>query len=216
MLRLTDKKLGFTIVELLVVIVVLGILTTIGIVSWRGVQDRAYNTERLNELKGWENIFTLYASQEHKYPSVPDYGGYCLGTGFPTKAQIDAKFDTWSSPPPASQRWPAQDISSPAPGYCRSIMSYGSSNWYARQRVNTALNTQLTSVGKAPDNKQFGGNYDWIITPYVDYQASRVRLYQAFIGSSCPPSTTNDGSAGTNITLCYIELPTKYSFDITP
>lgn len=38
------KPSGFTVVELLIVIVVIGILTVISIVTYSGIQDRARNT----------------------------------------------------------------------------------------------------------------------------------------------------------------------------
>lgn len=71
MLYPVHKKLGFTVVELIVVIVVIGILASIGVVAYRGVQDRAYNVERLNEMKGWESIFSIYASQEKSIQVCP-------------------------------------------------------------------------------------------------------------------------------------------------
>lgn len=217
MLHPVHKKLGFTVVELIVVIVVIGILATIGIVSYRGVQERAYNVERLNEMKGWESIFSIYAAQEKKYPSVPATGGYCLGTGFPTKAQIDAEFSSWGSPPAASARWSPAETASPAPGYCRNIMSYGSSNWQARHAVNANLNAQLSSVGKLPANQQFGGNYDWMVTPYVTFQGTNsVVISQAFIGTTCPKTTEPVGSVGTNLMLCQITLSPRYEFSVTP
>ncbi|MBH2007786.1 type II secretion system protein [Candidatus Saccharibacteria bacterium] len=217
MLYRVHKKLGFTIVELIVVIAMIGILAAIGIVMFNGVQDRAYNLERLNEMKGWENIFTIYAAQEKKYPSVPALGGYCLGSGFPTKTQIDDEFSSWGSPPAASARWSPAETANPAEGYCRNIMSYGSGNWQARHAVNTSLNTQLSSVGKLPSNQQFGGDYDWMVTPYVTYQGTNsVIISQAFIGTTCPKTTTPVGPAGTNLMLCQITLSPRYSFDITP
>lgn len=73
---------GFTIVEILVVIVVIGILTTIGVVSYSGYQTRAQNTARVNELKAWQKAFVQYKATNGIYPNVPNVG-YCLGTGFP-------------------------------------------------------------------------------------------------------------------------------------
>lgn len=217
MLYSVHKKLGFTIVEVIIVITVIGILAAISIVVFRGVQDRAYNTERLNEMKQWESIFKLYAAQEKKYPSVPDYGGYCLGSGFPTKVEVDAKFNTWGSPPPAAERWPSTDISSPAPGYCRNIVSYGSGNWYARHRVNNNLNAQLATVGKLPANQQYGGTHDYMITPYVTFQGTNsVIISQAFLGDTCPKTTETVGLVGTNLMLCQITLSPRYSFDLIP
>lgn len=44
------KQTGFTIVELLIVIVVIGILAAITIVAYNGIQNRAYDTSVQNDL----------------------------------------------------------------------------------------------------------------------------------------------------------------------
>lgn len=45
------KQNGFTIVELLIVIVVIGILAAIVIVAFNGVQTRAQNAQKATEMK---------------------------------------------------------------------------------------------------------------------------------------------------------------------
>lgn len=75
------KNKGFTIVELLIVIVVIGILAAIVIVAYNGVQTRAQNTQRINELSTWKRAFESYKAREGQYPAVPA-GSYCLGVGF--------------------------------------------------------------------------------------------------------------------------------------
>ena len=216
MLHPTRKELGFTIVEIIVVVTVLAILVTIGFVSWNGIAKRAHNTERLNEIKGWENIYTLYASQERKYPAVPALGGYCLGTGFPDKAYIESHFNATGVAPAA--RWSAAETALPAnTGFCRSILAYGAANWSMRHHVNVALNTQLATIGKLPQNRQSTYKDARLIGPFVTYTSSRVFLTQSFIGDAgdCPKSTTFNATDGSGMVLCDIDLPLK-PFDITP
>lgn len=76
------QQQGFTIVELLIVIVIIGILAAITVVSYRGIQNRANNASRLSEFNHWRTSFEIYKIQNGTYPTMPD-GGYCLGTGFP-------------------------------------------------------------------------------------------------------------------------------------
>lgn len=76
------NKHGFTIVELLIVIVVIGILAAITIVAFNGVQTWAQNTQKFNEIKGWQKIFETYKAEAGRYPAMAD-GTYCLGRGFP-------------------------------------------------------------------------------------------------------------------------------------
>lgn len=75
---------GFTIVELLIVIVVIGILAAITIVSYNGIQKRAENAARATEFKQWVNIVKAYHATHGVYPpALGTPGVYCLGTGFP-------------------------------------------------------------------------------------------------------------------------------------
>lgn len=80
MLRRTAQKLGFTIVEILIVIVVVGILAGIGVVAWSGVTNRAFNTNIVNSMTAYKAAFELYAQREGSYPPVPSPGNYCLQT----------------------------------------------------------------------------------------------------------------------------------------
>lgn len=77
------RSKGFTIVELLIVIVVIAILAAITVVSFQGIQQRAKNTARIAEVKSWQKIFNIYASLNGSYPSAPIGSKFCLGTGFP-------------------------------------------------------------------------------------------------------------------------------------
>lgn len=73
---------GFTIVELIIVVVVLGIIAGIVLISYTGIQIATLNTQRGSELLGWKATFEKYKAANGGYPSIAD-GGYCLGTGFP-------------------------------------------------------------------------------------------------------------------------------------
>ena len=50
MLTLKDKRLGFTIVELLIVIVVIGILAAITVVAYNGIQNRARDAKVSSDM----------------------------------------------------------------------------------------------------------------------------------------------------------------------
>lgn len=54
------RKSGFTIVELLIVIVVIAILATISVVAYGGVRQRAQVTAIVSDLKAAEKAFTAY------------------------------------------------------------------------------------------------------------------------------------------------------------
>ena len=64
-----DRKSGFTIVELLIVIVVIGILAAIVIVAFNGVQNRAKDSERSSELASIQKALELYYIDNGGYPT---------------------------------------------------------------------------------------------------------------------------------------------------
>jgi len=59
---------GFTIVELLIVIVVIAILAAISIVSYSGIQERARITQQIGAVEQYVKAFTLYTTEKGKYP----------------------------------------------------------------------------------------------------------------------------------------------------
>lgn len=71
---------GFTIVELLIVIVVIGILAAITIVAFNGIQQRSKNTQTVNAMASYVKLLNLYKADEGTHPQVTDV---CLGTGYP-------------------------------------------------------------------------------------------------------------------------------------
>lgn len=77
------KLKGFTIVELLIVIVVIAILASTTVVAYNGIQKRAQNAAILTEFRAWKQAFALYITEKGSYPAMPDNTHYCLGTGYP-------------------------------------------------------------------------------------------------------------------------------------
>ena len=64
------KRQGFTIVELLIVIVVIGILAAITIVAYNGVQTRAKNAQTQSALSGVAKKIEVYYAENGNYPST--------------------------------------------------------------------------------------------------------------------------------------------------
>ena len=65
--RVPDRY-GFTIVELLIVIVVIAILATISVVAYNGIQNRANDTAVQSDLKNIAKKFELYKVEKDVYP----------------------------------------------------------------------------------------------------------------------------------------------------
>ncbi len=60
---------GFTIVELLIVIVVIGILAALVITTYNGIQQKGRNTERQTDLKAIQGQVEAYYAQNGRYPT---------------------------------------------------------------------------------------------------------------------------------------------------
>jgi type II secretion system protein G len=65
-----NKQTGFTIVELLIVIVVIGILAAITIVAYNGIQDRAANARAQSDIKNVQRLVEAYNADNGSYPST--------------------------------------------------------------------------------------------------------------------------------------------------
>lgn len=73
------KRHGFTIVELLIVIVVIAILAAITIVAYNGIQSRAKNTQQLSVARGYLSAFASYVAANGTYPVGGGQSRICLG-----------------------------------------------------------------------------------------------------------------------------------------
>ena len=67
---LLKRQKGFTIVELLIVIVVIGILATLVIVTFTGIQQKARNTKRQTDINAVNSHVEAYYAQNGYYPTL--------------------------------------------------------------------------------------------------------------------------------------------------
>jgi len=70
---------GFTLVEVLIVITVIAILAAIGIVSYSGIQDRARDSKRIEDVSHIGRSLKLWAGTDK---SLASFGGGSGGQGF--------------------------------------------------------------------------------------------------------------------------------------
>jgi type II secretion system protein G len=70
---------GFTIVELLIVIVVIGILAALVIVTYNGIQQKARDTERKTDIKAIQGHLEAYWADNAKYPTLANANDASVG-----------------------------------------------------------------------------------------------------------------------------------------
>lgn len=73
----SKKQTGFTIVELLIVVVVIAILAAISIVAYSGVQDRARYAKAATDLNTINRSLNVYQAQYGSYPVATTWRYYC-------------------------------------------------------------------------------------------------------------------------------------------
>jgi type II secretion system protein G len=66
----SSRRRGFTILELLVVITVIGILASIVIVSYQGIQERSRDAERDSDIVLMKTALEKYYADNSQFPSV--------------------------------------------------------------------------------------------------------------------------------------------------
>lgn len=72
------QRKGFTIVELLIVIVVIGILAAITIVAYNGIQQRAKNEQIVSGMTHYVKALAAYTTDKNAYP-IPNGFIACFG-----------------------------------------------------------------------------------------------------------------------------------------
>jgi type II secretion system protein G len=78
---ITKKQTGFTIVELLIVIVIIGILAAITIVAYNGIQERAAFSSYKSDINSINKAILLYHADNGAYPGNNAPSGTCWTNG---------------------------------------------------------------------------------------------------------------------------------------
>lgn len=169
---------GFTIVELLIVIVVVGILSTITVVAYNGVQNKALNTARYHEAMAWHQIMQAYVTQFGKLPPITN-GDYCLGTGFPDGDGVIG-------------------------GECRDYAAYWTTTYH--ETSATGLMNELKKIATLPSGprKPVNGTVGPYITTYPD-SYTITTVFNGNLASECPSGMFYSWSDGNGRLICQVD-----------
>ncbi|HPR09638.1 prepilin-type N-terminal cleavage/methylation domain-containing protein [Candidatus Saccharibacteria bacterium] len=95
MVLLTKKNKGFTIVELLIVIVIIGILATLVIMTFTGIRQKDRNTQRQTDIKAVNGYVESFYAEYGYYPYAGDMQVDAFNKkymkGLDSKALVDPK-----------------------------------------------------------------------------------------------------------------------------
>ncbi|MEK7608826.1 MAG: type II secretion system protein [Patescibacteria group bacterium] len=80
-MKLLRNKKGFTLIEMLIVIAIIGILSSIVLVGLGPVQRRGRDARRISDLKQVQNALELYFNKCGYYPGSVQAGAACTNFG---------------------------------------------------------------------------------------------------------------------------------------
>ena len=180
------QKSGFTIVELLIVIVVIAILAAISVIAYNGIQNRSKNAQTQQTASAWIKALQMYKADNSRWP-----GGFvCLGKGY--------KFGPRGT-----------DDSGTAA--CRQTVS---NNALESTAFNTTMAAYIGSTIPTPTmTTAYGSDTNWyrgITYVYGGGSGTDVYLHVAYAGNSgtCPTISGVNGTATilSENYLCYYSL----------
>ena len=199
---------GFTIVELLVVIVVIGILAAITLVSYRGLTGKASESTIQADLANTKKQFELYKVEHNVYPTgldgnncptnaaiTPVDTNYCLKPGTDTAYTLNSDANSLHYTIRATKGsllYSVSDIKAPAPTVAidSNWTTIGSQTW---AKANLNVGTMITGVTVQTNNavleKYCYNNTESNCTTYgALYQWNEAMQYAANEGAQgvCP------------------------------
>lgn len=137
------KKGGFTLIELMIAVAIIGILTAVASISYSAVRLRSRDAERINDLNQIKVVLSLYygAQPVAQFPTLT------------TKTTIDGSTDalTTALSPTYIRQMPVDPINSG-----NNVYKYQSSN-------NSKSFTLFGTLENVNNQKGWGGGSQWVV-----------------------------------------------------
>ena len=91
---------GFTLVEIMIVVVIIGLLAALAIPAFQRVRHRSQNSTTVNGFRVFSQVFEAYAAANGAWP--PNVGPAAIPPGI---TSADFKIGVWQAPTPIGGLW---------------------------------------------------------------------------------------------------------------
>ena len=153
------RKNGFTLMEILVVVSLIAILSTLGILNWKNVVDRGKRTAVLDEIKEYGiqsgiargdtgNFWRLQDLQSSTMPHIDVYSRPINDPSNPNSITVDSTL--WKGPYVSLQKTPGPDNKSKIDSLGYPIDLFGNRYQVALLRVQSGVTTLMNDPNISP------------------------------------------------------------------
>ena len=154
-MRQTTRNEGFTLVEIMIVVMIIGLLAAIAIPSFAKARFNARVSAQINDLRILEDAFQMYAMENKGFPQAI----VCVGI-LPPGMQNYVKGNTWSETTPSGGRywWKTSAIPLYSNTFCIAIVSAPDTT--IMDAVDDKIDDGFVTLGKL---RRTGPNYYLIL-----------------------------------------------------
>lgn len=173
---------GFTLVEIIFTISIIGILVAVGTVGWHGITTSAKDRARAQDVNMWVSTFDLYKSKYSVWPVLPanDLTPKTICLGAPQSASGRCGQSSASNSVAATYRTPSTTSGSDYDNMKKEVIKVGNFPVNSGAEI-TSVTTPVT--GPVAHLSQ--------VTSLVDGTVTVTGIFFSFFESGCPAGMDN-------------------------